>query len=129
MLPLGEGLGSDLGDRAVGAVVVVHELAVDVELGAVVRGGLEGVFLLCLDIQDRLHQEGEMVERLVDAHKVEIILHTHLVRLPEGGEVRQLALWPVKVQLIIDNGLFLGPASGQNQSEGRRKEGFLQHIH
>ena len=104
MFTLGEPLRHDLGDRAVSPVVVVQQLSIDIEFRTVISGGLEGVIFLFVHLESRLKEQGIVVQGLVDVHKVEIILHSDLVRIPEFREVRKMTLRPVQPKFVIDHG-------------------------
>ena len=124
----GESLRHDLGDRPVSPVIVVKQLAVNIEFRAVVGRGLKGIFLLFVNLEGRFQEKGIVVQGLVDVNEVEVVLYAYLVRLAERREVRKLSLRPVQPKLIIHDRLFFRGAGGQEENHGGRNERFLGHI-
>ena len=115
MLALCKPLGGYLGDRAVCPVVVIQELAINIQLGAIVSRSLEGIVLFFPDFQGGFHQECIVVQGFVDVHQVEIVLDSYNVRISQLGEIWQLPLRPVKIQLVVHHWSLLCGTGGEDQ--------------
>ena len=118
MRALRKRLGGRLEDGAVGAVILDQHLPVDVELGAVVRRKLETIFLLGRDGERRGEEHGEMVHRIGQVYEVEVILDTLQVGFSQRGEIGQVILVPIVVQLILYDRFFFASA-GRRQQDRR----------